>query len=82
MAESMTHLGKSGASASAWGWSWGSSSAQAPPRRCAAFLYRVAVYDVPTILIVMPTLVAVTLLATPAPLRIARINPAKTLRGE
>jgi hypothetical protein len=46
-------------------------------------LYGVGVYDVPTILIVVLTLEAVTLVATTAPaLRIAGIDPAKTLRDE
>jgi ABC-type lipoprotein release transport system permease subunit len=41
------------------------------------------VYDVPTILAVVMTLASVTLIATTVPtLRIARIDPAKTLRGE
>ena len=46
-------------------------------------LYGVHVYDVPTILVVVLTLSAVTLLATTIPaLRVARIDPAKTLREE
>ena len=46
-------------------------------------LYGVNVYDVPTILIVVLTLAGVTLVATAAPaLRIAGIDPAKTLREE
>jgi ABC-type lipoprotein release transport system permease subunit len=46
-------------------------------------IYGVGVYDVPTILIVVLTLSAVTLLATTVPtLRVARIDPAKTLREE
>ena len=46
-------------------------------------LYGVSVYDVPTLLIVVLTLEAVTLIATTVPaLRIAGIDPAKTLRDE
>jgi ABC-type lipoprotein release transport system permease subunit len=46
-------------------------------------LYGVSVYDVPTILIVVFTLEAVTLVAATAPaLRIAGIDPARTLRDE
>jgi ABC-type lipoprotein release transport system permease subunit len=41
------------------------------------------VYDAPTILVVALTVSAVTLLATIAPtLRVARIDPANTLREE
>ena len=46
-------------------------------------LYGVGVYDVPTILTVVLMLASVTLIATAVPtLRIARIDPAKTLREE
>jgi ABC-type lipoprotein release transport system permease subunit len=46
-------------------------------------LYGVGVYDVPTILTVILMLAAVTLVATVVPtLRIAGIDPAKTLREE
>jgi len=46
-------------------------------------LYGVGVYDVPTILTVVLTLASVTLIATTVPtLRIAGIDPAKTLRDE
>jgi ABC-type lipoprotein release transport system permease subunit len=46
-------------------------------------LYGVGVYDVPTIVTVILTLASVTLIATAVPtLRIARIDPAKTLRDE
>jgi ABC-type antimicrobial peptide transport system permease subunit len=46
-------------------------------------LYGIRVYDAPTLLAVVLTLVAVTLLAASIPvLRIARIDPAKTLREE
>jgi ABC-type lipoprotein release transport system permease subunit len=46
-------------------------------------LYGVDVYDVPTILTVVLVLASVTLIATAVPtLRIAGIDPAKTLREE
>jgi len=46
-------------------------------------LYGVGVYDLPTILTVVLLLAFVTLIATTVPtLRIARIDPAKTLRDE
>jgi ABC-type lipoprotein release transport system permease subunit len=46
-------------------------------------LYGIRVYDAPTLLAVVLALVAVTLLAASIPvLRIARIDPAKTLREE
>lgn len=46
-------------------------------------LYGVGVYDAPTLAAVVATLLAVTLIASAAPtLRIARIDPAKTLREE
>jgi ABC-type lipoprotein release transport system permease subunit len=46
-------------------------------------LYGVGVYDAPTLVGVTLTLAAVTLLAATAPaLRIARIDPAQTLRDE
>jgi ABC-type lipoprotein release transport system permease subunit len=46
-------------------------------------LYGIGVYDMPTILTVVLMLASVTLIATTVPtLRIARIDPAKTLRDE
>jgi ABC-type lipoprotein release transport system permease subunit len=46
-------------------------------------VYGVGVYDVPTILGVVLVLASVTLIATTVPtLRIASIDPAKTLRDE
>jgi ABC-type lipoprotein release transport system permease subunit len=46
-------------------------------------LYGVGVYDAPTILVVVLTLSTVTLLATIMPTsRVARIDPAETLREE
>jgi ABC-type antimicrobial peptide transport system permease subunit len=46
-------------------------------------LYGIAVYDVPTMISVVAVLASVTLIASSLPtLRIARIDPAKTLREE
>jgi putative ABC transport system permease protein len=46
-------------------------------------LYGTGVYDVPTILAVILMLAMVTLIASTVPtLRIARIDPAETLRDE
>jgi ABC-type lipoprotein release transport system permease subunit len=46
-------------------------------------LYGVGVYDAPTVVAVVLTLVVVTLLATILPtLKIAKIDPASTLREE
>jgi ABC-type lipoprotein release transport system permease subunit len=46
-------------------------------------LFGVDVYDLPTMLILIVTLSAVTLSASTVPaLRVARIDPAKTLREE
>jgi macrolide transport system ATP-binding/permease protein len=52
-------------------------------RAMRSVLYGVGVYDAPTIAAVVLTLLAITLAASTAPaLRIARIDPAKTLREE
>jgi len=46
-------------------------------------LYGISVYDAPTIVSVVLALASVTLLASSIPvLRIARIDPARTLRDE
>jgi ABC-type lipoprotein release transport system permease subunit len=46
-------------------------------------LYGIGVYDAPTVVAVVLTLVLVTLLATILPtLKIAKIDPANTLREE
>ena len=52
-------------------------------RAMQSVLYGIGVYDVPTIFCVVLTLTFVTLFAATVPaLRIARIDPAKTLREE
>jgi ABC-type lipoprotein release transport system permease subunit len=46
-------------------------------------IYGVGVYDAPTLAVVLLTLALVTLLATALPtLKIAKIDPANTLREE
>ena len=63
--------------------SWAWSCVQEHCALCAAELYGVSVYDAPTMLIVLWTLEAVTLVATTVPaLWIADIDPARTLRDE
>jgi ABC-type antimicrobial peptide transport system permease subunit len=79
----MIRIGKSGFSASALGLGLGLILCVGALRTMRSVLYGVGVYDVPTILIVVLTLAAVTLLAATVPtLRVARIDPARTLREE
>jgi predicted permease len=79
----MVQVGGPGVRASAAGLVVGLVLCAAALRTMRSVLYGVGVYDVPTIAGVVLTLIAVTLLATTMPtLRIARIDPAKTLRDE
>ncbi len=79
----MIHIGRSGVVASALGLVLGLILCAGALRAMRSVLYGVGVYDVPTILVVVLTLTAVALLATTVPaLRVARIDPAKTLRDE
>jgi predicted permease len=81
--KAMFHVGRTGVGASAVGLVLGLILCTGVLRAMQSVLYGVGVYDVPTILVVALTLSAVTLLATIAPtLRVARIDPAKTLREE
>jgi predicted permease len=81
--EAMFHIGRTGVGASAVGLVLGLILCAGVLRAMRSALYGVGVYDVPTILVVALTLSAVTLLATTVPtLRVARIDPAKTLREE
>ncbi|HEY6412066.1 MAG TPA: ADOP family duplicated permease [Edaphobacter sp.] len=81
--QAMTHIGRSGVSASVLGLALGLVLCAGALRAMHSVLYGVGVYDVPTILVVMLTLSAVTLFATAVPtLKVARIDPAKTLREE
>jgi predicted permease len=79
----MIDVGQSGVGAAAFGLLFGLMLSAGTLRAMRSVLYGVGVYDWPTILIVILTLSAVTLLATTLPaLRVARIDPAKTLREE
>ena len=81
--QAMLQVGSAGARASALGLIAGLILCVGALRALRSVLYGVGVYDAPTILAVVLTLAAVTLLATTVPaLRIARIDPAKTLRDE
>lgn len=81
--KAMLHIGRSGVSASALGIVFGLILCAGALRAMRSVIYGVAVYDVPTVLIVVLTLSAVTLAATAVPtLRITTIDPAKTLREE
>ena len=79
----MVQVGSAGIRASAIGLAAGLVLCVGALRAMRSVIYGVGVYDTPTITGVVLTLVAVTLLATTLPtLRIARIDPAKTLRDE
>jgi macrolide transport system ATP-binding/permease protein len=81
--KAMIHIGRSGVGAAAIGLVAGLILSAGALRAMRSVLYGVSVYDVPTILAVVLTLSVVTLLATTVPaLRVARIDPAKTLREE
>ena len=81
--QAMVQIGRSGAGASVLGLFLGLALCAGALRVMRSVLYGVGVYDVPTLTAVVLTLVLVTLLATTLPtLRIAKINPANTLREE
>lgn len=81
--QAMTHIGSLGASAAALGLILGLILCVVALRTMQSVLYGIKAYDLPTILTVVTTLAAVTLIATTLPaLRIARIDPARTLREE
>jgi predicted permease len=81
--QAMVHIGAPGVRASALGLILGLILCAGALRTMHSVLYGVAPYDIPTILAVVSLLAAVTLIATTVPtLRIARIDPAKTLRDE
>src|SRR5882724_1844124 len=83
VSQAMVQIGRSSAGASALGLVLGLILCAGLLRVMRSVLYGVGVYDVPTILAVVMTLASVTLIATTVPtLRIARIDPAKTLRDE
>jgi len=79
----MVEIGRSGAGASVLGLFLGLALCAGALRVMRSVLYGVGVYDLPTILTVVLMLASVTLISTTVPtLRIARIDPAKTLRDE
>jgi predicted permease len=81
--EAMIHVGAPGVRASGLGLVLGLILCGGALRAMRSVLYGIGVYDVPTILTVVLALVSVTLIATTVPtLRIAAIDPAKTLRDE
>jgi predicted permease len=81
--QAMFRIGRSGAGASVLGLLGGLVLCAGALRVMSSVLYGVGVYDAPTLATVVLTLLSVTLLATTLPtLRIARIDPASTLRDE
>jgi len=81
--EAMIHIGRTGVRASAAGLLVGLLLCSVVLRAMRSVIYGISVYDVTTIAAVVLTLAAVTLFATVVPtLRVARIDPAKTLREE
>jgi ABC-type antimicrobial peptide transport system permease subunit len=81
--QAMMHIGASGARASVLGLAVGLILCVGAMRAMRSVLYGIDVYDAPTIVFVVLTLVVVAMLATSIPvLRIARIDPATTLRDE
>ena len=79
----MIHIGKSSVGASAVGLILGLILCAGALGAMRSVLYGVDAYDAPTIAVVVLALSAVTFLATTVPaLRVANIDPAKTLREE
>jgi predicted permease len=79
----MVHVGGTGVRAALFGLAAGLVLCVVALRAMRSVLYGVGVYDAPTMLSAALALLAVTLLAALIPvLRIARIDPAKTLRDE
>ncbi|MGB7621013.1 MAG: ADOP family duplicated permease [Terriglobia bacterium] len=81
--QAMFQIGRSGVGASLLGVVLGLVLSAGALRVMRGVLYGVGVYDVPTLAAVVLTLVLVALLATTLPtLKIAKIDPANTLREE
>jgi predicted permease len=81
--QTMVQVGGEGVRASAFGLMLGLVLCLGALRTMRSVLYGVGIYDAPTVIAVSLMLVAVTLLAASLPvLRIARIDPALTLRDE
>jgi macrolide transport system ATP-binding/permease protein len=83
VSRAMVQIGRSGAVASVVGLLLGLALCAGALRVMRSVLYGVGVYDAPTLAAVVFVLVLVALLATALPtLRIAKIDPANTLRKE
>jgi hypothetical protein len=81
--QAMVHIGAPGLQASTRGLILSLILSAGALRAMHSEFYGVGIYDIPTILTVVVTLASVTLIATTVPtLRIAGIDPAKTLRDE
>ena len=81
--QAMTHVSASGVRAAAAGLALGVVLCFIALRAMRSVLYGVRVFDAPSLLTVVGTLAAVTILAATIPaLRIARMDPAATLREE
>ena len=81
--QAMVHIGRSGVGASAVGLALGLMLCAVSLRPLRSVLYGVGTYDATTMVAVVLTLSLTSLLATTVPiLRVARIEPAKTLREE
>ncbi len=81
--QAILHIGVPGIRAAALGLVGGLALSAAALRIMRSALYGVRVYDATTLVAVVLTLAAVTLFATAIPaLRVARIDPAATLREE
>jgi predicted permease len=81
--KAMVRIGRSAAGASLLGVALGLVLSAGALRTMGSVLYGIGVYDVPTICVVISVLASVALIASTVPtLRIARINPAQTLRDE
>lgn len=81
--QAMVHIGAPGVRASALGLVLGLVLSAGALRAMRSVLYGVSVYDASTIFAVLLTLATVILIATTVPtLRVARIDPAQTLRDE
>jgi predicted permease len=81
--QAMVNIGGPGVRASAVGLVLGLVLCAGALRAMGSVLYGIGVYDLPTILAVVLLLAAVTLVAGTVPtLRIARIDPAQTLRED
>jgi ABC-type antimicrobial peptide transport system permease subunit len=81
--KAMAEVGRSGAGASLLGVVLGLGLSAGALRTMGSVLYGIGIYDVPTICAAVLLLASVALIASTVPtLRIARINPAQTLRDE